>query len=99
MQDTARLARAFKALSSPHRLTIFREILYRQAAEGQREVAAPGCLLGDFFKRLGIGAPTVSHHLKELADAGLIELHRDGRQVRCAVRADVPEALLEAIKR
>ena len=98
MQDISRLARAFKALSSPHRLSIFREIVRRQALAGEDGVEAPGCLLGDFFKRLGIGAPTVSHHLRELADAGLIELHREGRQLRCAVCPDVPAALLDAIK-
>lgn len=98
MQDVEQLARAFKALSSPHRLSIFREILHRQSVSPEVGVEVPGCVLTDFIKRLGIGAPTVSHHLRELSDARLIDLHRDGRLLRCAVRSDVPESLLTAVR-
>ncbi|MDF1781763.1 MAG: metalloregulator ArsR/SmtB family transcription factor [Alcanivoracaceae bacterium] len=97
MQDVEQLSRAFKALSSPNRLRLFSEILRRQREAGGSEVCAPGCLLTDYIQRLGIGAPTVSHHLRELSDSGLIRLERQGRNVFCAVRDDVPQDLLNMI--
>lgn len=32
---------------------------------------------------------TISHHLKELVRAGLIDAHRDGQFLHCEVRRDV----------
>ncbi|MEP6572894.1 MAG: helix-turn-helix domain-containing protein [Gemmatimonadota bacterium] len=45
-------------------------------------------LLRDF----PISKATVSHHLKELVRAGLIEAHREGQFLHCEVRRDVMQA-------
>lgn len=94
MADSERLASAFKALSNPRRLQIFTEVIRRQNGANAAEVGSCGCLLTDFIQRLGIGAPTVSHHLRALEVAGLIELQRDGRNLRCMVSDAAPLELI-----
>lgn len=41
--------------------------------------------VGDLAKELEIVPSTVSHHLKELTQAGLITTERCGREIRCRV--------------
>lgn len=74
--EREQLAKAFKALSSPNRLAMYLDLL------AQEETSVAHCCLGDLIARLEIGAPTVSHHIKELVNAGLIEVQRDGKFVR-----------------
>lgn len=64
--------RAFAALSQEKRLEAVR-LLVRAGSGG---VAA-----GDIAETLGLPAPTMSFHLKELVQAGLIQSRRDGRKV------------------
>ncbi|ASP40281.1 transcriptional regulator [Bacterioplanes sanyensis] len=75
------LSQAFRALSDPNRLHIYRTVLASQ----DQGVAAPegGCGIGDLMQKLKIGAPTVSHHVHALQNAGLIQLERQGKFVRC----------------
>lgn len=63
---------AFAALSQENRLDALRLLV----KSGPGGVAAGA--LGD---RLGIAAPTMSFHLKELANAGLVTSRKDGRHV------------------
>ncbi|GAA3562995.1 MULTISPECIES: ArsR/SmtB family transcription factor [Marinobacter] len=83
------LCRAFKALANPTRLRIYQQIRDQRSGE----VADSGCKLVDFINSLKVGAPTVSHHLKELVNAGLIEVRRDGRFLTCYLREDMREEL------
>ncbi len=78
-QDLEKLARAFKALSNPNRLAIYLEVLRQHQTEMKT------CGLSHLIDSLDIGAPTISHHTKELVDAGLISVQRDGRFIRCAL--------------
>jgi ArsR family transcriptional regulator, arsenate/arsenite/antimonite-responsive transcriptional repressor len=64
------VVRALSALAHPSRLEVFR-LLVRRGPEGYPP--------GDLAERLDIAAPTLSFHLKELAQAGLVEFRRDGR--------------------
>jgi DNA-binding transcriptional ArsR family regulator len=61
---------ALGALAQPTRLEIFR-LLVKRGPGGYTPTA-----LGD---KLGVSAPTLSFHLKELLHAGLAEARRDGR--------------------
>lgn len=88
--ETDRLARAFRALSNPNRLQIYTEILRRQRAALGPEHS---CALYDFINSLEIGAPTVSHHIKELVNAGLITVEREGKYLACALDEDMRHAL------
>jgi ArsR family transcriptional regulator, arsenate/arsenite/antimonite-responsive transcriptional repressor len=88
-----RLARMFRALGNEHRLKIFMNLM----AESKLDLArgrVHDCFLVKILEGLdiGVGAPTVSHHVKELADAGLIHTQRDGKQLICSIN---PEALRE----
>lgn len=89
--DVRRLSKAFKALSNPNRLQLFLNLL-----EESRLDLAKGrvheCFLATLLENLKIGAPTVSHHVKELENAGLIETSREGKQLVCTIR---PEAMTE----
>jgi len=76
------MAKAFKALSNPNRLQIYMEIIENRSTklEGGKE---HGCGLADFICKLNVGAPTVSHHIKELVNADLITVERNGKFMTC----------------
>jgi ArsR family transcriptional regulator len=63
---------ALAALAQPARLRAFRALV----------VAGPaGLTPGRLSEALGVAAPTLSFHLKELAHAGLVDAERDGRHL------------------
>ncbi|WP_114907615.1 ArsR/SmtB family transcription factor [Ornithinimicrobium murale] len=64
------LANLLKALADPVRLRLYSRIA---ATAGETCV----CDLGDF----GVSQPTISHHLRKLREAGLIESERRGTWV------------------
>jgi ArsR family transcriptional regulator len=70
--DAAMLARGFAALADPARLRLFSLI----AAQPGGEVCA--CAL---VEPLGRSQPTVSHHLKVLYEAGLVDREKRGSWV------------------
>ncbi len=88
-QQLRQLANVFKALAHPNRLQLFINLL-----EESRLDLAKGrlhdCFLSKILHNLNIGAPTVSHHIRELENAGLIETSRQGKQLICTI---VPETL------
>ena len=79
----------FKALSSPQRLRMFVRLATagRACRRGAGEKATY-CCATEAGADLGLAASTVSHHLKELRLAGLVEVARRGRQIDCRVRGD-----------
>lgn len=90
MIDPRQLAKAFKALSNPNRLQIYLEIMQRRQMDS-KDVC--GCALTDFINSLNVGAPTVSHHIKELVNADLISVQRQGKFITCYLNEAVCEQL------
>ncbi|MFP5220940.1 MAG: ArsR/SmtB family transcription factor [Acidobacteriota bacterium] len=82
--DSARVARVFKALSNPHRLTIFLKLASCLGVESSLDTSDEGiqqCQL-EQARTLGLAPSTVSSHYKELRDSGLIRMERQGKSVR-----------------
>ena len=82
--DVDRLSRMFRALGNPHRLRLFMNLL----DESKLDLAKGrihDCFLAKLLAGIDLGAATVSHHVKELSDAGLIKTEREGKQLTCSV--------------
>jgi DNA-binding transcriptional ArsR family regulator len=76
-----------RALADPTRREILR--LLRE-----RDLAA-----GDIASRFDMTAPTVSHHLSVLKDAGLVQAERNGRSVVYSVDTTVVQEFLGELMR
>jgi len=92
--DINRMAKVFKALSNPNRLELYLKIA--KAHEASFETGCE-CFVTDIIDSLKIGAPTISHHIKELANADLIFTEKRGKFLICKVNellvADVSKML------
>ena len=84
--DHERFERIAKALADPRRFQILEKIA------NCREV---GCQR--LCEQFPVAQPTMSHHLKELARAGLIEPWREGQFVFYRFRADVLHEYVNAL--
>jgi ArsR family transcriptional regulator, arsenate/arsenite/antimonite-responsive transcriptional repressor len=84
--EAARLAERFRALSDPTRVRLLSLIAERG------EVCA--C---ELVGVLPVSQPTLSHHLKVLHDAGILEREREGRWVHYRVRDDAVTAMHRAL--
>ena len=77
-----------RALADPRRFAILQQIARQDctacASLAEQKVLSPA---------------TISHHLKELADAGLIEVQRDGRCASLTLHRDVWDAYLNQLAR
>lgn len=71
----AQAASTFAALGSEQRLAVLR-VLVRAGPSGLR--------IGEIGARAGVTGSTLSHHLKILAQAGLLTQQRQGRTIICA---------------
>jgi ArsR family transcriptional regulator len=70
-----------KALADPRRMQVLEVIAGQEECPCQR--------LRDEFP---ISKATISHHIKELVRAGLIDARKDGQFLHCEVRREVLEA-------
>ncbi len=92
MQNT--FSNSFKALSNPNRLALFSRLM-NCCAPGTKcdaTIAVRFCV-GDLGEGLNIAPSTLSHHLKELNRAGLVEMERKGKNVECWVEPEKLKAL------
>jgi len=97
--DTEKLSHTFKALSNPHRLSIFMR-LASCCGPGNAcdaDAAIRECV-GTVAKNLGLSPSTISHHIKELHRAGLIKMKRRGQTVECWVDPETLDSLAEIFK-
>ena len=86
--DADQFQRIAKALADSRRFEILEHIAHQGEVGCQR-------LCGCFPVRQA----TISHHLKELASAGLVESRRDGQFVYYRTRPSVLEAYMSELRR
>jgi ArsR family transcriptional regulator, arsenate/arsenite/antimonite-responsive transcriptional repressor len=87
--DLERYAGLFKALSNPSRLRIFLRLRACCAPGRLCQIGEEGdCCVGDVSQDLAISPSTVSHHLKELRQAGLIRMQRQGQKAHCTLNQE-----------
>ena len=77
--DTKKAASGFSAMGSGSRLDVLKALV--RAGE-------PGLAVSAIQSRTGIPASTLTHHLKNLAAAGLIDQHRNGRTITVQANYD-----------
>jgi ArsR family transcriptional regulator len=86
--DDRQLSLISKALADPTRFQILRKI-------SDSKKTAPTCsCVRDWT---GLAPATVSHHLKELDEAGLIHMERSGKYARITLRRDIWRAYLKRL--
>ena len=73
-----RLAVMLKAIAHPARIAILQQIISSNA-----------CICGDLVGELGLAQPTISQHLKELKNAGLIQGTIEGVSVCYCINPEV----------
>jgi ArsR family transcriptional regulator len=88
VEDAEQLARALKVIADPARLRLLSLI------QAQPDGEACVCHLTE---PLGLSQPTVSHHLKVLLDAGLVEREQRGRWAYFRVASDQLRLLRELL--
>ena len=92
---TSDMAKIFKALSSEQRLKLFKMIYYwNETVEVEK-----GCCGGveKSFTRacdcMNLSRSTISHHFKELQNAGLINCTRSGQFFSCTINKEIIEEI------
>jgi ArsR family transcriptional regulator len=70
-----------KALADPRRMALL------EAIAGEEE-----CACQKLREEFPVSKATISHHIKELVRAGLVDARRDGQFLQCEVRREVLEA-------
>src|ERR1700753_2406826 len=75
-----------RALADPHRYAILQQV-----------AGADGMACGLLEEHAVLSPATVSHHMKELSEAGLIEVSRKGRDAYLSLRRPVLDAYLERL--
>jgi ArsR family transcriptional regulator len=82
-EEASATAELFKALGDPARVRIVNLL----ATAGE-----PVCAC-DLYGPLGLSQPTVSHHLKRLTEAGLLEREQRGKWAYFSLQRDAVEKL------
>jgi ArsR family transcriptional regulator len=95
---TEELARIFKALSDPNRLAILQMLREECGGTCRFEPGENGNTVSEIAKCCDIGLSTVSHHIKELKNAGLIECVKRGQWVYCSPRPEVLAQIREFVQ-
>lgn len=87
-EEAGRMAAAMRVLADPARLRLLSLIASGPGGEA--------CVC-DLVDPLGLAQPTVSHHLKVLHEAGLLDRERRGRWVYYRIRPERLEPIREAL--
>jgi len=96
------ITKIFRALSNEQRLKLFKMIYDCQTEK--RSIKGSSCAQGvdkAFTKacdHLSVARSTVSHHMKELENAGLISMTRKGQSFTCEINVDAVKAVRQFLE-
>ena len=111
--ELSNYSKIFKALSNEQRLKIFMMIYKNCCAPEGTKVGAefslkdePCCSVKGGLEKaftkicdcMNLSRSTISHHFKELQNAGLITCEREGQTYRCRVNEDVVKEIKDFLK-
>ncbi|HCN85132.1 MAG TPA: transcriptional regulator [Sphingobacteriaceae bacterium] len=85
-EEQNKLAVMLKALAHPARIAIL-----------QRIMTVNTCICGDFVGELGLAQSTISQHLRELKEAGIIQGSIEGASICYCINPDVLKPLQREI--
>jgi DNA-binding transcriptional ArsR family regulator len=91
---TKQLAKIMKALSNANRLELYLEIKKKHEVSYE---TGEECFVTDIITCMNIGAPTISHHLKELANADLITTERRGKFLVAQINKKTLDTALQVL--
>lgn len=89
VDEAERIAKTFKALGDPTRVRLLSLIAAGQGGEA--------CIC-DLTEPVGLSQGTVSHHMKLLAEAGLVTREQRGKWAYFAVEAGALDAAADALR-
>ena len=97
-EEIEKFSEIFKALSNQNRLKIFLRLVSccrpGTLTTIKENVEPENCAcVGELGQDLGIVPSTISHHIKELRQAGLIRMERNGQKIECSMDPDVLAAI------
>jgi len=110
--ELSNYVKIFKALSNEQRLNIFL-MIHKGCCSAQDKGASQAriknkacCPVAGFLEKaftkvcecMKLSRSTVSHHFKELQNAGLITCERDGQMYRCRVNEEAVNAIKDFLK-
>ena len=97
-KNIEKFAEIFKALSNPNRLRLFMRLVTCCKPGTVTSISADAesegyACVGDLGRDLNIVASTISHHMKELRQAGLVRMERRGQRIECWIDPETFEKL------
>lgn len=93
--DSKKLSKIFKALANENRVEIYLQIV---KSNEQSFHTGCECFINDVISKLNIGAPTISHHLKELSNAELIFTEKRGKFLVARINKELVDEVCSMIK-
>lgn len=85
-EEQNRMAVMLKALAHPARIAILQQLIEARA-----------CICGDLVDELGLAQATISQHLKELKNAGLIQGTIEGASICYCINPEAWSALQQQL--
>lgn len=56
------------------------------------------CLISEIAARFNLGAPTISHHIKTLEQAGLINVQKQGKFITATINQEMHQRAMSAFR-
>lgn len=78
----ADLVRVFRALGDPNRLAIYQLVRSAPADDGMSPADLRNTV-SEIARQFDLSLSTVSHHIRELRNAGLLRCERRGQHIHC----------------